>query len=119
MSVSFEITLISEAIAKSEQLPSNGIFYVSKNEILNTDTRWDLLTEWDWDEDEDPPEILTVDGVLMEELLPVDPFQQVVWNALEQCPNASEDMMIPSLKFYCDQDAFIDFEESENSRIFG
>ena len=111
MGVFFEIYTIADAFTNAEQFPANGILFAPVTGTFQVNTKWALLTEWNWDED--PPETLMVEGQPMEEFLNVDQFQQVVWNAKAQRPHASVAEIIAALEFYYKYDAFIDFDDTE------
>ncbi len=106
---------LREAVFRDEELPLSGILYVPEGVDLSFEALCVLITFEDWTDD-DPPEFIDVDGVKFKEFLPVDPFQQVVWNAREQRPDLSDEMLLDAIKYYCEFDAFIDFEEWEAGR---
>lgn len=101
---------LREALLRNEGLSDDGILYAPSGVELTLETPCALVTFEDW-ADDDPPASCDIDGVKYIELLPVDPFQQVIWNAREQRPNLSDDMLIDAVRYYCEFDAFIDFDD--------
>ncbi len=98
---------LRDAVDRSEEL--DGILYAPAGVELTFEMPCTLITFEDWT-DEDPPEAFDIAGVKFRELRPVDPFQQVVWNARYQRPDLSDDMLLDAIKYYCEFDAFIDFD---------
>jgi hypothetical protein len=109
--IKFDVLTMRQALANAEQMPENGILYFSEPMGFGLDKKMALLTAWNWEGEEDPPQVLTIDGVEMTELLPVDPFQQIVFNAVEQLSSPAPETLLAALKYYYEFDAFIEFDE--------
>jgi hypothetical protein len=110
-----KIFTLRELLRASDELLDDGVsIFVEKGCELGLDTSCAILSDEDYNEAGNSFQTIAISGFTMSDFLPVDAFEQVINNAYLQRNDVSTDMLLAALRFYFDNDAFINFDDTND-----
>ena len=109
------IFTLRELLRAPDALLDDGVsIFVENGCELGLNTSCAILNHEDYDRAGDSFQTAVISGFTMSDFLPADAFEQVINNAYMQRSDVSPNMLLAALRFYFDNDAFINFDNTND-----